>query len=143
MSQLITTFFQADHARLDALFDAYVRTLESQPELSRDFLRTFADGLRQHIRWEEDALFPLFEQKTGMTGGPTMVMRHEHEQILQLLDTLLENADDSNSRQQLMDILAEHNAKEENILYPMTDQHSDNDDKARLLLAISHNGSAA
>jgi len=39
--------------------------------------------------WEEELLFPMWEEKTGMIeDGPTPVMRFEHDQIKQLLDTI-------------------------------------------------------
>jgi len=34
---------------------------------------------------EERVMFLEFEQKTGMTQGPTAIMRHEHAQMRNLL----------------------------------------------------------
>ena len=45
--------------------------------------------LRQLIRFEEEALFPLYEKHAGFKGiGPTDVMRLEHQIIEQLLSQL-------------------------------------------------------
>jgi hemerythrin-like domain-containing protein len=43
------------------------------------------DQLETHFRSEEELLFPAFENATGMTSGPTEVMRGEHRQMRDLL----------------------------------------------------------
>jgi len=88
---------------------------------------TFSTDLLAHFATEEEQLFPAFESATGMTGGPTAVMRHEHVQMRGLV---------ANARQALADhdgdaflgeadtlliLMEQHNLKEENILYPMCD----------------------
>jgi hemerythrin-like domain-containing protein len=40
---------------------------------------------------EEKVMFPTFEEVTGMTQGPTMIMRMEHDQMRQLLNALQED----------------------------------------------------
>ena len=35
----------------------------------------------RHFEMEEAVLFPAFEEATGMTQGPTMVMHAEHVQM--------------------------------------------------------------
>ena len=46
----------------------------------------FTCGLSRHINVEEGVLFPTFEQMTGMTTGPTTVMRSEHVEIRRLME---------------------------------------------------------
>ena len=41
---------------------------------------------RRHFDAEEAILFPAFEAHTGMSMGPTRVMRNEHDQMRELLD---------------------------------------------------------
>lgn len=88
----------------------------------------FRDELLGHFGIEEDALFPAFEQQTGMTGGPTEVMRGEHAQMRRLLLQMEEalaqqNTDDfGGAADTLLMMMQQHNMKEENILYPMCDQ---------------------
>jgi iron-sulfur cluster repair protein YtfE (RIC family) len=119
-----------DHDRLDALcqqaFEA--RGRGALEEAERCF-REFARGLRRHIGLEEELLFPEFEQLTGMTpdAGPTAVMRHEHRQIESFLLTLervigVPGAEAEQAEQSLARVLVDHNAKEEQILYPTTDR---------------------
>jgi len=91
-------------------------------------LHAVQENLR-HFRIEEEILFPAFEAATGMTGGPTQVMRSEHQQMKGLLEEMRQALLLGNlSRipkvsETLMLLMQQHNLKEENILYPMMDQH--------------------
>ena len=93
-----------------------------------DFPR-FRDAMHRHLAVEESILFPAFEQRTGMAMGPTQVMRNEHAQIRELIEAaegalLAKDADDySGYAETLLIMTQQHNMKEENILYPMCDQH--------------------
>ena len=84
-----------------------------------------------HFKKEEDILFPEFERTTGITMGPTQVMRVEHAQARELLERMrsaLEGRDKKNFlavADTLMILLQQHNMKEEQILYPMCDQYLD------------------
>ncbi len=76
-------------------------------------------------------LFPAFEEKSGMRMGPTQVMRGEHVQMRQLMDAasaaLLQGEGDgeeySGHAETLLIMMQQHNLKEENVLYPLCDQH--------------------
>lgn len=127
-NQTIKSYFQKDHEELDSLFDSFqTRKRCDFDEAKRDF-EHFKQALFRHIAWEENILFPLFESKTGMQyGGPTQVMRLEHEQLKTLLKSLeekmkQEEPGDDDEETVLIELLAQHNHKEENILYPMIDQ---------------------
>lgn len=126
----VTEYLQADHKRLDNIFNKFLEDVKDKNwgEASKDF-REFRIGLKRHIRAEEDILFPVFEQKTGMhEGGPTAVMRMEHKEIQDLLDKILSVTDSKDSVQipnatnALVNILTDHNMKEEHILYPESDE---------------------
>lgn len=98
---------------------------------------TFRDEMLTHFGIEEEVLFPAFERQTGMTGGPTQVMRHEHTQMRDLLQQLVDalaqkNADGfGGAAETLLVMMQQHNMKEENILYPMCDQALDQDGELR------------
>lgn len=104
---------------------------KSWPEFNATWQR-FSAELLQHFQAEEDVLFPQFEQSTGMTQGPTMVMRNEHDQmrvmLAQMEDAITsENFDKAAGIvESLMLFIQQHNMKEEQILYPMTDAHLSN-----------------
>ena len=80
----------------------------------------------RHFSMEEEVMFPAFEAKTGMTsGGPTAVMRMEHEQMRGLLEQMSSALEAGNPGEvidlgdtQLM-LVQQHNQKEETILYTM------------------------
>jgi len=134
----VTEYLETDHRRLDAIV-AEVRSLVeagSFPQAGTRFAE-FQCGLDRHIEVEEQILFPLFEQMTGMRdAGPTVVMRSEHVDIRQLMDdatAALKSADRTQTDSVLdglMDVLGSHNTKEERVLYPMTDR-AVGDDAAR------------
>ncbi len=125
----VTEFLESDHKRLDAIFSDVERLLAagSLPESARRFAEG-ACGLNWHIDAEERVLFPAFEGATGNTSGPTAVMRAEHVEIRRLIDAVraamnLSDADRSRKAiRRLAEVLSEHNAKEEQILDPMTDR---------------------
>ena len=88
----------------------------------------FNDQMEAHFEAEEGLLFPAFESATGMSAGPTQMMRHEHAQMRSLLAQLAaacesHDADGySGAAETLLMLMQQHNMKEENILYPMCDQ---------------------
>lgn len=129
-----TDFLQTDHARLDAIYTQFRQDLAAgRRDAAAGAFGEFAVGLRRHIRMEEEHLFPAVEPHTGGPGGPTGVMRMEHEQIQELL-AVIEAAlagpasasppDDRLRRAaaQLPQVLVQHNQKEEQILYPLSDR---------------------
>ena len=86
--------------------------------------KDFQDETLNHFAMEEQFLFPLFEEKGGMSG-PTQMMRMEHDQarmIFDKIDTTLKQKDSDRFfglSDSLMILLQQHNAKEEQMLYTM------------------------
>jgi hemerythrin-like domain-containing protein len=99
----------------------------------------FANDLIHHFNMEEKIMFVTFETRSGMTGGPTDMMRHEHLQMRKLLDDLKEAVDAQNkdsflaTSDTLMFLMQQHNMKEEQMLYQMADSHLAGD--AKLVVA--------
>lgn len=124
----ITVFYSGDHDQLDGYFKKFQELKREDYPQAKEYFKKFKFGLQRHIVWEEEILFPLFEEKTGMKhGGPTEVMRHEHRQIKTYLEevhkkVLCQNPQSDEEEQLLGDILKQHNHKEENILYPAIDR---------------------
>jgi len=125
----VTDYMQEDHSRLDVILGAFQEAVKAGNwgEALSSF-REFDLGLRRHIQGEEEVLFPTFEEKTGMTdAGPTFVMKMEHTDIRDFLDKIMAatEAKDSEAAEQATDMLtatlADHNMKEEQILYPESD----------------------
>ena len=123
----ITAYFEDDHDRLDALFQSFQTLKRHDFDKAKDAFQQFKVGLQRHIVWEEDLLFPLWEEKTGMSeGGPTFVMRAEHRQIAEQLEDIHDkvserNPDSDQEEQALLRLLGAHNMKEERVLYPSID----------------------
>lgn len=92
--------------------------------VGRNF-RLFDEQLEHHFRLEEERLFPAFEKATGMTQGPTTVMRGEHAEIRALRDQLAQQIETQALAAALASVdtlnvlIQQHNVKEENVLYPM------------------------
>jgi regulator of cell morphogenesis and NO signaling len=124
----ISAYYEQDHDRLDELFKTFQKMKRSDFAKAKEAFKAFKFGLQRHIVWEEDVLFPLWEEKTGMSeGGPTFVMRAEHRQIGQQLEAIHDkvaeqNPDSDQEEQALVDLLGSHNLKEERVLYPAIDQ---------------------
>lgn len=129
----VMDYLMTDHRRLDGIMES-CRALAAAGNMKGAGSRfmDFRKGLMRHIKIEEGLLFPEFEAATGLdrSSGPTGVMRHEHAEIIRLLDLIqdvFESAQPVASefeslRSAVAALLAEHNGKEERILYPMTDR---------------------
>lgn len=118
-----------DHRHCDGLFAAAEAAVEAgQWQQAGEAHEAFVAAMEHHLQGEEQVLFPAFEEQSGMTMGPTSVMRHEHEQMRQLFHEMGqalqgERSDDYlGASETLLIMMQQHNAKEEQILYPMLDQ---------------------
>ncbi|MDP2882657.1 MAG: hemerythrin domain-containing protein [Azonexus sp.] len=126
----IRSFMTEDHRRCDDLFaEAEQAVSKGSLELALVAFGHFRSAMLAHFDCEEKTLFPTFEARTGMRMGPTQVMRMEHEQLRGLMDDAINalknaNADDYlGQADTLVIMMQQHNMKEENMLYPMCDQH--------------------
>lgn len=134
----ITAFYQEDHDRLDELFMTFQTVKRSDVSKAKEVFKEFKIGLQRHIVWEEELLFPMWEEKTGMVeDGPTPVMRFEHDQIRKLLEAIHQKVEQKNvetdqEEQALLNLLSSHNRKEERALYPSIDNVISPDECARL-----------
>ena len=126
---MLTDFLTNEHRDCDALFaDAEHAAHEGDLAAAGSAFAAFAESLRQHLAIEEEVLFPAFEARTGMAGGPTAVMRMEHVQMRTLLEQLQRaldagSLDDFLGLGETLNVLVQqHNMKEEQMLYPMCDR---------------------
>lgn len=124
-----TQILPAHHRHCDDLFVAAEESVQSGDWVAgaSSFAR-FHGQMQAHFEAEEGVLFPAFEAATGMSEGPTGMMRYEHEQMRSLLSQLAEAcaAHDAEGyagvAETLLMLMQQHNMKEENMLYPMCDQ---------------------
>ena len=131
----IAQYLTEEHRKCDQLYaQAEQAVSENNWEKARELFQKFKDCTVLHFKKEEEILFPEFEAKTGMVMGPTQVMRHEHNQARELLEKLesaLEEEDRDtflSAGESLMILIQQHNMKEEQILYPMSDQNLESED---------------
>ncbi|MCB1631211.1 MAG: hemerythrin domain-containing protein [Pseudomonadales bacterium] len=123
-----------DHRHCDDLFASAEQAIgRGEVDVAREAFTRFHAAMVAHFNSEETTLFPSFEEHTGMSGGPTQVMRMEHQRMRILMDEAAEvlaagRVDDYlGVAETLLIMMQQHNMKEENILYPMCDQHLGND----------------
>lgn len=126
----IRSFMTDDHRRCDDFFAEAEQAIgKKNIEAARAAFGHFRSAVLAHFECEEKTLFPTFEAKTGMSMGPTQVMRMEHQQMRALFDDAQSAIDAGDTddylgiAETLLIMMQQHNMKEENILYPMCDQH--------------------
>jgi iron-sulfur cluster repair protein YtfE (RIC family) len=118
-----------DHRRCDRIFaDAEAAVSQRDWPGAGGHFSEFREAMERHFGLEEQVLFPALEARAGGALGPTQVMRMEHAQMRQLL-VEMSNAADRRDQQAylgaaetLMIVMQQHNMKEEQILYRMTDE---------------------
>lgn len=125
----ISDTMEQHHKHCDEIFAAAESAAaEEDWEAAARAFDSFQATLEAHFGAEESVLFPAFEERTGMTGGPTAMMRAEHEQMRGLLEQMKpavaahDGERFGGAAQTLLILMQQHNMKEENILYPMCDQ---------------------
>lgn len=118
-----------EHSYCDTLFaQAENAVADKQWHAAQMHFDTFRQATQTHFRNEEEILFPAFETQTGMSGGPTYVMRMEHAQMRDLFTAMRQALDRQDAQtylglsESLLMLMQQHNIKEERILYPMLDQ---------------------
>ncbi|MCC6334124.1 MAG: hemerythrin domain-containing protein [Myxococcales bacterium] len=124
----ISELYAPHHRRCDEEFaSAEAAAAEGQWDKATEATTRFCAMLEAHLGSEEGTLFPAFEGATGMVGGPTAMMRMEHQQMRGLLGQLEhacagKDADAfAGAAETMLILMQQHNMKEENILYPMCD----------------------
>jgi hemerythrin-like domain-containing protein len=120
----------ADHKHCDDLFmQAEGLAAKNNWQPARQPFEKFTESMHRHFEHEEKVLFPAFELAGGGSSGPTMMMRHEHENMRQLMDDMHQALVNENRdrylglSETLLIFMQQHNLKEEQILYPMIDSH--------------------
>lgn len=125
----ITQFMETDHRRCDELFAAAERLVAAgEWSAAAEAYAKFHQAIEHHFSMEEDELFPAFEEASGSTMGPTQVMRMEHGQMRSLFErmrnalTAKETEDYLGASDTLLILMQQHNMKEEQMLYPMSER---------------------
>jgi len=125
VTQALAKALTKEHTDIDAGIEAFLAGRAGGSPTTDGMLAAIA-AQRRHIYLEEAILFPPLRQ-AGMFA-PVMVMLAEHGSMWHVMDELepLLRAGTADARvaelcQQLVDLLASHNPKEEQILYAQAD----------------------
>ncbi len=137
---LISSTFTNQHRQCDAMFaDAEAAVAAGNWQQAEQDFSAFAESMECHLGNEEEILFPAFEEKTGMSGGPTMIMRGEHVQIRGLIAEMKGDIEQQAAdhylgiSETLLILMQQHNAKEEQMLYVMCDRMLGHDEAGQVL----------
>ena len=125
----ISRFLSAEHTHCDDLFVAAENAVASADwQNGLPHFQAFEAATLHHFMREEAVLFPAFEARTGMSHGPTAVMRGEHDDVRETLQSMGQALVKHDTEtylglaETLLMLLRQHNLKEEQMLYPMADQ---------------------
>ncbi len=124
----IREFLSTDHKDCDENFADFENAIvKGDSEGAGKAFAKMKNDFETHFKMEEETLFPEFEAKSGMSCGPTEVMRREHEQMRFNIG-MLEKAVAGGNKSQILGLcesfnilVQQHNSKEEQILYTMCD----------------------
>lgn len=90
----ITHFFTQDHMRMDRLFERYQESKDRDRAWAIALFLEFKNELEQHMKWEEDIIFPVFLRKLNVPNSDaTNKMCVEHVLLRKLLDQILDALD--------------------------------------------------
>lgn len=125
----ISHYMSGDHKQCDELFVVAERGVADGRWADADAAYAlFQQAMEQHFAMEEEVLFPAFETAAGSSMGPTQVMRVEHRQMRELLQQMQQAAaarqvdEFLGASETLLILMQQHNMKEEQILYPMSER---------------------
>jgi hemerythrin-like domain-containing protein len=134
----IKEYLTLDHERCDVLFADLEGAVAKDISSAKEAFELFADETERHFQMEERVMFLEFEAKTGMTQGPTVMMRHEHDQMRNLMKEMKISIDNKDrdkffgNSETFMILIQQHNMKEEQMLYTMAQQYL-NADSSRII----------
>lgn len=126
MSDTLSAALEREHHEIDGGIESYIEALPGGKDASEPLQRSMS-GLRRHIYLEETFLFPPLREAGMMV--PLFVMLRQHGELWQAMDALgvlLNDNSDADallaSCRALLELLEQHNSKEEPIIYPQADK---------------------
>lgn len=127
--ETICDYLIFDHKRCDALFvQAETSIGKRNWQEAETRFRHFYDALEQHLRMEENVLFPAFGQAMHNADGPLSILRVEHQRIRGILNRMsdalkrLDQIDFLLHAETFTILMQQHSLKEEDMLYPLLDR---------------------
>lgn len=124
----IKQYLTGEHKSCDNVFSDLENAVANRDwDKANEAFKAFFDDTEKHFQKEERVLFPALEEMMGSSEGPTQVMRMEHAQMRAAMaqmqeDLTKQDADHFLGLSETFNILIQqHNMKEEQILYTMSD----------------------
>ncbi len=125
----ITGYFRWDRARLDqALGGVIAKAAKGDLRQIERAFGHYERGLRRHLRIKDDMILELFAfDRSGAGRAPTRELQDEHDEIIRHLDTMRaalgahDLAGFAASAATLQTFIGAHNARSEELLYPLFD----------------------
>jgi regulator of cell morphogenesis and NO signaling len=141
MGAIVTTFMQQDHDRLNHILNECRILSAKDRAATSEVVLALKKGVERHIGWEEQILFPIFEQRLRVKEyGPTAVMHKEHCRIKEIVEHMhacaVAGKDFETHLLELVDTLNAHTAKEEEALYPWIDNRMGEDGAMKLIASM-------
>ncbi len=140
---IISQYMTPEHRECDTLFaQAEALVADGDWEQAETAYLHFADTTLLHFKKEEETIFPAFEAQTGSAQGPTQVMVFEHAQVRSLIGKMAEAIENKDKdaylslAESMMILLQQHNMKEEQMLYAMTDRVLPREKREEILATI-------
>ncbi len=141
------------HARFDELLLRHLEALTALDlDAAKSWWRKFADALMAHARAEDNVALPIYERIGNFPkGGHPSLFDAEHKGIERMLRSLGQRLDNLSpnapslrrrivvnlDRYMLFHHLIEHHTlREQNIFYPILDEHADADAKEQIYSAL-------
>lgn len=138
------------HEWMDEMFLLHQEALlAGDLSLALDLLVTVEEGQKEHIRVEEELLLPVYERAGRIPGGDPQFYINEHEKMLAILDGFTETLprlieeEPATVRREIIKLfdqgywfkrlLEHHDNREENILYPVLDRVTSEEERKALL----------
>jgi len=140
---IISQYMTPEHRECDTLFaQAEALVADGDWAQAEKTYIDFANTTLLHFKKEEETIFPIFEEQTGSTQGPTRVMVFEHEQVKGLIGKMAEAIEGKDKdaylslAESMMILLQQHNMKEEQMLYAMADRVISKEQREEILAII-------
>jgi len=136
------------HRALDELFFEHQAALIGLDfDRARSRLAEHRSELREHMRYEEEVLLPVYERAGSIPGGPIELFTGEHRRMMEFIDRFsvavaeLERAPDQvrgviallDDEAVFKSLCQHHDQRERNILFPALDRVTVDQERADLI----------
>lgn len=124
-----------EHEVIESLLNDFEKTQEKNHEEAKIIFQTFIWNVEKHIFLEEKLFYSVYSVWNGNIEGMFEILE-EHGQIIVLINKIKNSYPNKNSILLLKELLRDHFALEETILYPNLEKVLDGEQKEFLIERI-------